>query len=51
MKIKRASTIKRDRRTKTRMAQLDEQIIAVLREDHPQSVRHVFYRMTDPRLG
>ena len=51
MKIKRASTIKRDRRTKTRMAQLDEQIIAVLREDHHQSVRHVFYRMTDPRLG
>ena len=51
MKIKRASTIKRDRRTKTRMAQLDEQIVAVLREDHPQSVRHVFYRMTDPRLG
>ena len=51
MKIKRASTVKRERRTKTRMAQLDEQIIAVLREDHPQSVRHVFYRMTDPRLG
>ena len=22
----------------------------ILREDHPQSVRHVFYRMTDPRL-
>lgn len=32
------------------MEQLDAQIIAVLREDHPQSVRHVFYRMTDPRL-
>lgn len=24
--------------------------MAVLEEDHPQSVRHVFYRMTDPRL-
>lgn len=29
---------------------MDAQIIEVLREDHPQSVRHVFYRMTDPRL-
>lgn len=41
----RASTIKRVRRTKDRTTQLDDQIIAVLREDHPQSVRHVFYRM------
>lgn len=46
----RAGTIKRERRTKARVAQLDAQIIAVLKEDHPQSVRHVFYRMTDPRL-
>src|SRR5262245_15412680 len=45
-----ASTIKRDRRTKARVDQLDRQIKDVLREDHPQSVRHVFYRMTDPRL-
>lgn len=50
MKIKRASTIKRDRRTKEQIDQLDAQIFEVLREDHPQSVRHVFYRMTDPRL-
>lgn len=49
--IKRAGTIKRDRRNKGRMELLDEQIMAVLREDHPQSVRHVFYRMTDPRLS
>lgn len=48
--IYRASTIKRDRRSKARMEQLDEQIIGVLSQDHPQSVRHVFYRMTDPRL-
>lgn len=48
--IYQASTIKRDRRSKDRTNQLDEQIMAVLREDHPQSVRHVFYRMTDPRL-
>ena len=48
--INRASPIKRERRTRDRIDQLDAQIIAVLREDHPQSVRHVFYRMTDPRL-
>ena len=46
----RTRTIKRDRRTKGRVDQLDDQILAVLVEDHPQSVRHVFYRMTDPRL-
>lgn len=46
----RTSPIKRERRSKARVEQLDEQILDVLREDHPQSVRHVFYRMTDPRL-
>lgn len=46
----RARTIKRDRRTRARLEQLDSQILAVLKADHPQSVRHVFYRMTDPRL-
>src|SRR5450755_2405035 len=45
-----ARHIKRDRRTAERVNTLDDQIIAVLAEDHPQSVRHVFYRMTDPRL-
>lgn len=49
-KTYRASTLKRIRRTGDQIEQLDAQIIAVLREDHPQSVRHVFYRMTDPRL-
>src|SRR5262245_41383735 len=44
------STIKRDRRTKEQLARLDKQIVDVLRRDNPQSVRHVFYRMTDPRL-
>ena len=48
--VYRASTIKRERRSQKRMDLLDAQIIAVLSEDHPQSVRHVFYRMTDPRL-
>jgi len=33
-----------------RRDELDEQIIAALTEYHPQSVRHVFYLMTNPRL-
>lgn len=45
-----ARTIKRDRRTREQVAQLDRQILDELADDHPQSVRHVFYRMTDPRL-
>lgn len=45
-----ARTINRERRTRARLEQLDAQILDVLRADHPQSVRHVFYRMTDPRL-
>ena len=49
-KIYGASTLKRNRRTDAQIEQLDQQIIDVLKEDHPQSVRHVFYRMTDPRL-
>jgi len=48
--IYRASTIKRDRRTKGQIEQLDSQIIEALEADHPQSVRHVFYLMTNPRL-
>jgi hypothetical protein len=48
--VYRASPLKRIRRTNYQIGQLDSQIIDVLNEDHPQSVRHVFYRMTDPRL-
>ena len=40
----------RNRATKAEIAILDRQIIEVLADDHPQSVRHVFYRMTNPRL-
>lgn len=40
----------RTRRTRAQMGQLAAQIIDVLGADHPQSARHVFYRMTDPRL-
>lgn len=46
----RTSTIKRTRRTRAEVDQLDQQVVEVLAEDHPQSVRHVFYRMTNPRL-
>lgn len=45
-----AGTIKRTRRTKEQMVTLDRQIIAEVNAHHPQSVRHIFYRMTDPRL-
>lgn len=48
--IYRAGTLKRIRRTGSQINQLDAQILDVLKADHPQSVRHVFYRMTDPRL-
>jgi hypothetical protein len=40
----------RDKLTLAQGAQLEKQIIDVLSEDNPQSIRHVFYRMTDPRL-
>lgn len=45
-----AGTVKRRRRTKAAVEQLERQIRDVLVQDHPQSVRHVFYRMTDPNL-
>jgi hypothetical protein len=44
------SPIKRRRRTKAQVEQLDKQILEVLASGHPQSIRHCFYRMTDPRL-
>ena len=46
-----ASTIKRNRRSRDQVRVLEEQIYAVLAEDHPQSIRHVYYRMTNPRLA
>jgi hypothetical protein len=49
--VYRASPIKqRRRRTRLEVEQLDQQILDVLQHDHPQSIRHIFYRMTDPRL-
>ena len=41
----------RNRPTKLQQATLDDQILDVIGEDHPQSVRHCFYRLTDPRLA
>ena len=41
----------RRRRTKDQIWQLQLQILGILSDDHPQSVRHVFYRMTDPNLA
>ena len=40
----------RQRRTAAALEALDSQIVAELRSRSPQSVRHIFYRMTDPRL-
>ncbi len=42
--------MKRTRRTKAQVEQLERQILDVLEQDHPQSLRHIFYRLTDPRL-
>jgi hypothetical protein len=41
---------KRRRRTRSECQLLRDQIASVLQDDHPQSVRHVFHRMTDLRL-
>ena len=49
--IYRTRTIKRERRTRAQIELLDLQILDVLAGDHPQSVRHIFYRMTNPRLS
>jgi hypothetical protein len=45
-----ASRIKRRRRTNAQVDQLDEQILEALRGNHPASIRHAFYLMTNPRL-
>jgi hypothetical protein len=46
----KASSISRKRRTDAEICILEAQIYRALEQDHLQSVRHVFYRMTDPRL-
>lgn len=41
---------KRRRRSRAAIEALEDEIVDILDEDHPQSIRHVFYRLTDPRL-
>ena len=41
----------RKRLNHSQVKQLEAQILDVLEADNPQSVRHVFYRLTDPRLS
>ena len=41
---------RKTRRTRAQIEQLESQIFGILETDNPQSVRHVFYRLTDPRL-
>ncbi len=41
---------RKPRASRQEIEQLEQQIVNVLIEDNPQSIRHVFYRMTDPRL-
>jgi hypothetical protein len=48
--VYRARSIRRRRRTNAEIERMREVMLAILDGDHAQSVRHVFYRMTDPRL-
>jgi hypothetical protein len=48
--VYRTSRLRRTRRTKLQVERLDQLIIDALQRDHPHSVRHVFYRMTNPRF-
>jgi hypothetical protein len=41
----------RRRRTNVEISDMRLTMYEILLADHPQSVRHVFYRMTDPRLS
>ena len=41
----------RNRMTKEQANQLERQIYNALVQDRPQSVRHIFYLMTNPRLN
>ncbi len=40
------STVKRQRRTKAQIAELDEAIVQAVTEDHPVTLRGVFYRVS-----
>jgi hypothetical protein len=47
----RARPVKRQRRTKEEVRQFESQLSEALKDCHPNSVRHVFYLMTNPRLA
>ncbi len=49
-KVYQAGQIKRRRRTKAQVEQLDDQIFEVFEQAYPLSIRHVWYCMTNPRL-
>lgn len=49
--IYQARPIKRHRSTQADLATLDGQLVTALELDYPQSVRHLFYLMTNPRLA
>jgi hypothetical protein len=38
--------IKRERRTKAEISKIKDGIVSILKESHPQTVRHVFYALT-----
>lgn len=46
MTVYGSSTVKRSRRTKAQLAELDEAIVQAVAEDHPVTVRGVFYRVS-----
>jgi hypothetical protein len=49
--VYQAGLIRRRRRTQVQVETLENQIFQCLLTDRPQSVRHLFYRMTNPRLA
>ena len=40
----------RTRRTRKQIEVLEQQILEILEQDNPQSIRHLYYRLLDPRL-
>ena len=38
------------RRTRRQIGVLEQHILEILKQDNPQSVRHIYYRLLDPRL-
>jgi hypothetical protein len=49
-RLRQGIRLRRRRRSPAQLAQLSRQIMDFLRKHHPQSIRHVYYVMTNPRL-